>query len=217
MPDAPEINEFAFLPRVAPGDMDALWRAAWRHFGPRFVRYSYSLEEGAPLLVQPLRVVLDRFTPDKSHRRRLNRNRDLEVRIGAPQIDEQRHALFAFHRRRFERNIPEALSAFLGPYPHLYPCELVEVSAWKDSRLLAASYLDVGREGASSLYAMFDLRASARGLGICTMLWEMDYAKRLGCRYYYPGYAFHEPSALDYKKQFSGVEWFDWLGRWHPL
>ncbi len=214
---APVINEYAFHPRLSPGRMDELWRTGWRHFGPEFVRYSYSAEEGVLRVVQPLRVDLTLFVPAKQHRRRLARNRDLEVRIAPPELDEQRQELFRFHRRRFRRNVPESLADFLGPSPELYPCEVVEVSAWKGPRLVAASYLDVGREGASSIYAMFDLREAARGLGICTMLWEMDHAKSQGCRYYYPGYAFHEPSALDYKKQFSGAEWFDWLGAWHPL
>ena len=34
---------------------------------------------------------------------------------------------------------------------------------------------------------------------------------------YYPGYAFHEASAFDYKKRFRGAEWFDWRGSWWPL
>ena len=46
------------------------------------------------------------------------------------------------------------------------------------------------------------------------MLLEIEFAQQLGCRYYYPGYAFREPSHYDYKKQFSGLEIYDWAGRW---
>jgi arginine-tRNA-protein transferase len=208
----------AFTARNLPdGWMDVLWRQAWRHFGERFIRYSVSEENLRLQVVQPLRVVLQRFTPSRGQRRILRRNRDLEVRIGPPELNADRHHLFEIHKRRFITNVPDALADFLGDDPGRVPCETVEVTAFFAGRLIAASYLDVGREGASSVYGMFDPAHARRGLGIATMLWEMEYARERGCRFYYPGYAFHEPSLLDYKKQFSGMEWFDWLGDWHPL
>ena len=35
---------------------------------------------------------------------------------------------------------------------------------------------------------------------------------RLGLRHYYSGYATIEPSCYDYKKQFEGLSYFDWVG-----
>jgi len=40
----------------------------------------------------------------------------------------------------------------------------------------------------------------------------MEFAQERGCRYYDPGYARHETSPYEYKKQFAGLEWFDWDG-----
>jgi len=216
-PIASFIEQSFFSVAVTRVQMDRLWRKGWRHFGPYFVRYSISAETGEQRVVQPLRLALDRFHPSKTHRRLLRRNADLEVRIGPVTLDQFRHGMFDRHKRRFTANIPQSLYDFLGPDPRLYPCELVEVGVYEDGRLLAASYLDIGREGASGVYAMFEPADGQRALGIHTMLLEIEYARRRGCRYYYPGYAFHEPSLLDYKKQFVGTEWFDWQGTWLPL
>jgi arginine-tRNA-protein transferase len=35
-----------------------------------------------------------------------------------------------------------------------------------------------------------------------------------GKAYYYPGYAYLEPSEYDYKKRLGALEYFDWRGHW---
>ena len=40
------------------------------------------------------------------------------------------------------------------------------------------------------------------------------HARELGCRFYYPGYAYRGPSFYDYKKNFSGLEFYDWETGW---
>jgi arginine-tRNA-protein transferase len=82
---------------------------------------------------------------------------------------------------------------------------------------VAASLLDLGQDSVSSVYAVFHPDESRRSLGIFTMLKEMEFAAQRGCTWYYPGYACHQASPYDYKKQFRGTEWYDWHGRWHPL
>jgi arginine-tRNA-protein transferase len=62
---------------------------------------------------------------------------------------------------------------------------------------------------------MFEPAHSARGLGIFTLLQELEWARSAGMRYAYPGYATVGPSHYDYKKQFRGLEAFDWSsGKW---
>ncbi len=212
----PLVEDYFFAAGIGPAEMDELWAQGWRHFGPFFFRYSFSKEESQ--VVQPLRILLDaQATEEKRHRRLRRRNADIELRVQPPVIDAERHELFERHKRRFTRNVPDSLEDFLGPAPGSCPCPAVELAAYVDGRLAAASYLDLGQNAASSVYAIFDPAHSRRGLGIATMLWEMDYARSLGKRFYYPGYAFHNPSSMDYKKQFPGTEWFDWCGRWMPL
>ena len=63
---------------------------------------------------------------------------------------------------------------------------------------------------------MFHLSHAKRSLGIFTMLEAIRYSRDLGCRYYYPGYAYEEPSFYDYKKNFTGLEALDWRRGWRP-
>ena len=195
--------------------MDRLWSEGWRHFGALFYRYQQAMHGGALMDVRPLRVLLESWTASKSQRRVLRRNADLEVRVRPTQLDDERRALFQRHKQRFVDNVPESLEDFLGVDPSMGPCLNVEVGIFLRKQLVAASYMDVGKAAVSSIYGFFDPDHAARRLGILTMLVEMDWARSRGCQFYYPGYAYRQPSHYDYKKQFHAMEEFDWTA-WQP-
>ena len=212
----PPIDDCVYLMSARPADMDALWEQGWRHFGPMFFRYSHTLSGSEVRHVTPLRVDLQRFTLSKSQRRVRRKIADLRVHVAATCIDAERESLFELHKQRFTENIPDSLEFFLGPSPNRIPCANCEVALFDGTQLIAASYLDVGARSVSSVYGFFHPDHAWRSPGIATMLLEIEYAQQLGCRYYYPGYAFREPSHYDYKKQFSGLESYDWAGSWIP-
>ena len=200
----------------SPEQMDELWANGWRHFGPIFYRYRQCLTSAGIRNVQPLRLDLERFEPSASQRRLLRKNGDLEIRVKTAELLEDRLRLFDLHKQRFAENVPNSLADFLGPAPRAGPCQTLELGAFLGDRLLAASYLDVGATGVSSIYAFFDPEESRRSLGTATMIWEILLARRTGRRWHYPGYAYVEPSGYDYKKQFGPMECFDW-DAWRPL
>ena len=200
----------------SPEQMDALWAGGWRHFGPIFYRYREAITTGGLRHVMPLRVDVARFTPSKSQRRVLRQNGDLEVRVKRAIIDEQRQQLFDRHKQRFPDNVPNALEDFLGPAPQTGPTLMMEIGGYLGDRLIAASYLDVGTVGVSSIYAFFDPDESRRCLGTATLLWELILAQRTEKLWHYPGYCYTEPSGYDYKKHFGPMEWFDW-NEWRGL
>ena len=138
---------------------------------------------------------------------------------GTPRrTDDDLRALFQRHKQRFTHNIPEALETFLGPDPGKGPCNCRMVRVFNGPRLLAASFFDMGDGAASSVYGLFEPEDARRSLGIFTMLLEIQHCRESGLRWLYPGYATHEPSVYDYKKQFRGTEFLDWsTGEWLPL
>ena len=199
-----------------PEQMDALWEKGWRHFGPIFYRYRQCLTSAGIRNVLPLRMDVNLFEPSASQRRLLRKNGDLDIRVKTAELLEDRLRLFDLHKQRFAENVPNSLEDFLGPAPHAGPCQTLELGAFLGDRLLAASYLDVGATGVSSIYAFFDPEEHRRSLGTATMIWEILLARRTGRRWHYPGYAYVEPSGYDYKKRFVPLECFDWEA-WRPL
>jgi leucyl-tRNA---protein transferase len=213
----PLVYEQFYRHQITPTQLDRLLADGWRHFGTHFYRYNMTVHQGEICWVVPLRVELAQFAPAPRHRKISRRNQGWRVYYGPIDLDRAKHQLFERHKARFKDNVPENLFVFLSDQPATVPGPAWEVSVFDGDNLLATSFLDLGQQAVSSVYAMFDPDYPTYSLGIYTMLLEMELAQKLGKSYYYPGYSYSVPSHYDYKKQFAGLQLFDWRdGQWHP-
>jgi len=208
------VNEEFYASSISPKQLDRLLADGWRHFGEHFFRYNIAFDERSLRRVLPLRVRLSDFKLSKSQRRILKKNQDLQIVIRPIEITSEKEILFEKHKKRFKHNVPDSIYDFLSYSPAFVPCEALEVCAFSQEKLLAASFLDVGASAVSGVYAMFDPEETSRSLGIYTMLLVIDYALENDKTFYYPGYAYLGSSFYDYKKRFSALEAFDWDGNW---
>ncbi len=201
---------------VPPAGLDRLLADGWRHAGCHFYRYNFAIHEGALTEVIPLRIQLENYTPSKSQRRtwRNNRAAGFRVDIRPTQLDEEKEALFHQHKGKFSENVPESLRNFLSRCPDSVPCEGREVVVYDGRRLIGVSFFDVGEAAISAIYGMYDLAYGRFGLGLYTMLLEMEHARSVGKRFYYHGYCYRCASFYDYKKRFRALQAYDWNGRW---
>lgn len=197
--------------------LDIRFVTGWRHFGTKFFRYNFALHAGVLCGVVPLRLRLEQFRPSKSQRRILRRNADLSTRWIPTRHRPEYDRIFERHRARFSENVPDSLRDFLSDQPGDVPCANHALEVRRDGELIAVSFLDLGGQSASSVYAAFDPDHADRSLGILTLLLEIAYARQLGKKFHYLGYAYTVPSVYDYKKRFAGVEGYDWDNRWTPL
>ena len=194
--------------------MDQFWAEGWRHFGIFFFQYRTALHGDKRFSVMPLRIDLERFVLTRSQKRVLAKNRDTKILIRPTFLDDQKDALFLRHRLRFKENVPSSLDDFLSPFPESVPCRNLEICVFLGEGLVGVTFLDLGETATSAVYAMFDPAEAQRSLGILMMLQSIQLSLERGCRYYYPGYAYREPSVYDYKKRFVGLEYLDWTTGW---
>ena len=215
----PDIDEAFICDSVPPEVMDQLWAAGWRHFGSYFFRYSTQpSQDGGTHSITPLRIDLSACAFTKSQRRVLHKNADLHHEVVPAALDDELRAMFQRHKQRFTSNVPESLENFLGSDPGSGPCECRMIRVFEGGRLIATSFLDVGQQAASSVYALFEPDFAKRSLGIFTLQLEIEHCRQCGLHWLYPGYATHEPSTYDYKKQFLGLAALDWsTGNWPAL
>lgn len=197
-----------------PEMMDFWLENGFRHFGVYFFQYETSLIDEKVFHVMPLRIRLANFVQSKSQRKIMSKNADLKIVIRDAFVDDEKETLFFEHSERFSDNRPSSLFDFLSEDPATIPCQTKEICLYLGDKLVAVSFLDLGKESTSSVYAMFDLKESKRSLGIYTMLIEIELLKRLQKIFYYPGYGYHESSLYDYKKKFSALEFLDWEEGW---
>lgn len=204
---------------MSPEGMDFVWANGWRHFGEKFYRYNAAIMSGQLQHIVPLRTVLSQFKQSKSQRRVIRKNGDLRMITKHASLDDEKWQMFEKHRLRFDEYIPTSLYNFVSEKPASVPCLCVEFGVRdQDDRLLAVSFLDVGRTSVSSVFAMFDPEFQDRRLGILTMLLEIYWAQKQGKEYYYSGYTTTGSSRYNYKKCFHGLEGYDFdTNKWNPF
>jgi arginyl-tRNA--protein-N-Asp/Glu arginylyltransferase len=211
-----DLHQVFDLDSVTPEQLDWLLASGWRHFGTYFFRYSRVEMAGELRRVIPLRIRVAAFDPSRGQRRIRSRNQDLEIVIRETVIDPSTEALFERHKTRFAQHVPDSIWDFLSQDPATVPCRNHQISLYRGSHLLAASFLDLGARSTSAVYAIFEPAEARRSLGIALILAGIEYTIALGMNYYYPGYAYLGPSIYDYKKRFTGLEYYDWNDRWLP-
>jgi arginine-tRNA-protein transferase len=81
-------------------------------------------------------------------------------------------------------------------------------------RLVAVSYFDMGERAMASLIGLQHPDYRSDGLGIFTMLKEIEFGRSAGLKWYYPGYVLDVPSDFDYKLELGDFEYYTPTKRW---
>lgn len=157
---------------------------------------------------RPVRVPVAEFRPDRSQRRCLARNANLDGSID-PALSEEH---FDLYRRYLRARHPgggmdpddrETFHSFLG-------------NSWGDTeilslrdrtgRLLAGAVTDRIPQGLSAVYTYFDPQASARSLGTYAVLSQIEWARALNLPHLYLGFWVPGSTKMDYKQRFRPLE-----------
>lgn len=205
----------AHLPEVSPADIDMIWADGWRNFGANFFRNQIDYVDEKWIEIVPLRINLEKFSFRKHQRKLLRQQAETIVRYQPIAIDAEREAMFQKHIHRFKENKPNALANFLGESPGIIPTLALECALYDEQqKCYACSYFGVGASSISSIYAIFDTDYADRSPGLHTLLEEINFAQAHGKQYVYLGYSHKVSSYYNYKKNFNGLEAYDWQGNW---
>lgn len=216
MSEIPFIKEHFYVDYVSAESFDHLMAFGYRRARNIFYRYTIADYLVERAIIVPLRIELSKYFLSDSQKKTWRKNQDLQYTFKPLEITYEIEELFHQHTQRFKENVPEAIEVFVSNYSN--PCETLQCEVRDKDKLVAVSFLDIGKNSISSIYAMFDLEYSKRRLGIYTMLLEIQYAIETGKKYYYPGYAYDISSFYDYKKTFYGMEYLDWSKKeWLPF
>lgn len=166
-------------------------------------------------LCRQLRIPAASFRPNRAQRRNRRMNRDVDVRIGVPELSDERWLLYRryqFARHAEESESVESLDAFL----YTSSTATVEFRYHLHGRLIMAAIADVCRESLSAVYCYYDPLLMSRGLGTLNILTGIDFARTEGVPYVYLGYWIRDSRKMSYKTRFRPCEVLGSDGRWTP-
>jgi arginine-tRNA-protein transferase len=217
LPDRPSRLEYTVVLKMSPAEYEAHMNRGYRKFGPLLFRPMCA----ACRECRSLRIPVTSFAPDRSQRRSLRRNADLEVRFARPTVDDARLDLYnRYHAAQEGRKGWTASEKTTATYTFSFlnsPVPGVEVSVWEGDVLRAVALTDITPNAVSGIYHYHEPGLSDRGLGTFTMLQTIELARRLNKPWAYFGYYVADCSSLAYKIRFRPCELLGDDGEWHPV
>ena len=163
-----------------------------------------------------VRVPVATFRPDRSQRRCLKRNADVDARIVAPLRTAEHLALYRKYLTTRHRGggmddhgAPEFEQFLIGSWNQGRFLELREHGS---HRLLAVAVTDLVDGALSAVYTFYDPDEAERGLGTLAVLKQLEWAARDGRAHLYLGYWIAGHAKMDYKRRFQPLEGFNGRG-----
>lgn len=163
-----------------------------------------------------VRVPVGEFVPDRSQRRCLRRNADVEMRVVATERTDEQLALY---QRYLAARHPGGGMDDHGAAEY----DQFLVGAWASGRflefrvqgqLLAVAVTDRVENALSAVYTFYDPDPdhAARGLGTLAILQQIAWARREQLEHLYLGYWIEGHRKMDYKRRFRPLETFTGRG-----
>jgi arginine-tRNA-protein transferase len=204
--DLEATTDYRILTDVTPEEHEEMIIRGWRRFGMQYFRPRCA----GCLECVSLRVPVATFQPTKSQRRAWRKSEHLRVKIGPPQANEERVELFhAWHAMREEMRGWKATTMTLREYALTFctpnACAR-EMAFYEEGRLVAVGHVDVTPNALSSIYFFYHPDVSRYSLGVASVLFEIESARRLDCPYLYLGYRISGCPSTAYKSQYGPHE-----------
>ncbi|MEM7585492.1 MAG: arginyltransferase [Acidobacteriota bacterium] len=203
LPDRGARMRYRLIDACPEDDYQQMLERGWRRFGRVFFRPAC---EGC-WECRSLRVDVAAFEPNRSMRRTVRRNQDLEIVLRSPSITRQHLELYQrYHRDMAARRAwPDKDST-----PVDYFQTFVEGSErfgrellfLEGERLVAVALVDVLPQAVSAVYCFYDPEMRRRSLGVFSVLQQVALAESRGVPYLYLGYWVAGNASMRYKANY---------------
>lgn len=158
-----------------------------------------------------VRVPIADFKPDRSQRRCLTRNADVEMRVVAAERTAEQLLLYQRYLAARhpgggmdQHGAAEFEQFLIGEWATGRFLELRE-----HGRLLAVAVTDQVEHALSAVYTFYEPEAAERGLGTLAVLHQIEWARREQRGHLYLGYWIDGHRKMDYKRRFQPLEGFN--------
>ncbi len=218
LPSQQSSMEYVFVAQASALEYQARLLNGWRRFG----RALFHPVCATCRACQSVRVPTATFRPDRSQRRALAANEDVQLVIGEPALSEEKLALYdRFHEfqaddKGWPSHGPKEPSDYSesfveNPFPTEEWCYFV------DGRLIGIGYVDVLPKAMSAIYFFYDPGERHRSLGTYNVLRIIDSAATRRIPHAYLGYYVEGCRSLEYKDRFRPNEVLSPNGSWAPF
>ncbi len=154
----------------------------------------------------PIRVDVQNFSQNRGQRRTWRKNNDVRVEHHAVEYKQQDFELYRRYQEDWHKaDVPveeDEYLDFLIDSP--VPTEILRY--YLGDKLIGLGWLDRLPELLSSVYFVFDPDYVSRRLGVFSLLYEIEYARKLDIQWLYLGYWVKSSAKMKYKADYQPAE-----------
>ncbi len=211
--------EYEHLAAITPAEYRERLLQGWRRFGHVVFRPRC----GTCTACQSIRVVTERFRPNRSQRRvRKANEKVVELRIGRPSVSGAKLSLYdRYHAHQTQtKGWPSRPAKDMAEYEGSFvdnPFPTEEWCYYIDGELVAVGYVDALPGGLSAIYFFHEPNERWRALGIWNVLTIIEEARVREIPYVYLGYYVAGCSSMTYKCRFVPNQILGLDGQWHEF
>jgi len=168
---------------------------------------------------QSIRVIVDKFTPSKSQKRSLKRNSHFQITT-SEQLKDNYYPLYENYINTCHQD-GSMYPANYNQFQSFLSSKLTKqifIETWLDidgkNQLVCVAVTDMLINGLSAVYTFYHPKFKANGLGIFSILTQIDLCKQLGLPHLYLGYQIDDCQKMNYKNRYFPYEKFieqEWL------
>lgn len=194
---------YRLMPDCPPATYEKLVSRGWRRFGSTLFRPAC---RGCDECLS-LRLDVEAFEPDRSQRRTLRRNEDLTIILRPASLSQQHLELYdRYHadmtgRRGWEEKFLDAEgyhSTFVAG-GESFAHELLYLDG---DRLLGVALVDILPTSLSAVYCYYEPEERQRGIGVFSVLAQVELARQRGIPHVYLGYLIQGNRSMAYKSRY---------------
>lgn len=191
---------------LAPEDLDRYLDHGWFRMGQTIFTTNFLNFKSLFYSAVWLRVGLDKYACDSREERLRKRNASFKTDIRKASITKEKELLYATYRKNLPFEPSASLHALLFGKANYNIYTTYEVTVYDGTKLIACGFFDVGKNAAAGISSFYDPEYKKYSLGRLLIYLKMDYCKKLGLKFFYPGYFVPGYSLFDYKLEIGRPE-----------
>lgn len=150
-----------------------------------------------------LRVITPKFSPSKSQKRLLNKNKDFVIKI-SKQPKDNYYPLYENYINTIHADgsmFPATVSQYES-FTKSSVSEQIFVETWDNDKLISVAVTDVLTDALSAVYTFYHPDYKNRGLGVFSILNQINLSVSFSKQYLYLGYQIDECQKMNYKNKY---------------
>ena len=188
---------------INPQELDLYLAHGWFRQGQNIFTTNFLKSKGLMYSAIWLRIDLQAFSPTKTHQKLQKLNAKFRVEIRPFVLGETHENLFTQYKSGVTFEAALSLQELLLNELNYNVFDTYELSLYDQNKLIATGIFDMGESSLMGITCFYDPDYQKFSLGKYLMFLKMNFAKKRGMDYFYPGYFSPNNPVFDYKLELA--------------